>query len=1034
MAKKKTKSNPPSGLSLVRDGDKFILTWKIPSSKYGDGQQFNYKVDDDGKDSWKSKSIGKTATSKSHSIDKTHFFPYSGKPHLYSIQMRVRGNRDKDKGDSYLWSDWATKVFDIEKPNKPSCVFSLDNSVSYTGSFSWAVSTSNTSKKVYTRVLWETILVKDCDVTEGKQIAGKFKSSTLGWETGTSTSTSGSKQIVENSVLFQGAYSYTRWFRIRSQGPRGSSDWVYSKHVYAVSSVAKNLNVDCPEVSGGYMPSVKWTSPSSAYRPIDKTEVQYTKQKPISSNLDCPVSGFDWTVGATIKDTSGKDGATFYITGRLLDDECLYMRVSNYHDGLEKPGPISLVKVGNLKDLTSFTVTPDLSDPPTYKITATAVNASEVTAPVKRAIIYKSTSRTDIIAVLNDNDSHIIQCPNWSEEEDVSFQAFAFVGDIVSLTQDSMGVSIYKINARMKSSSKVFSLMGQIPEAPEVTVDKTDISGTVKVSWDWTWTKAMGAELSWANHIDAWQSTSPPETYDVTSLGNPEWNISDLALGEIWYIRVRLYSGSGDNIVYSPYCDPIPIKLLSAPDIPDLRLSSGIIPQDGSVTASWVYVSTDSTPQSYAEIAVVNEGVYTKLASTLTAQHITLKASDFDWQSGNTYNLALRVKSQSGVLSEWSDIQPVIIADALTCQISETSLVTESIIDDPDQPLVTRSVQSLKDLPLTLTVTGNNTGVITTVIIERADSFHLQKPDETDFNGYANETIVIKNPQPGSGSISIEYNELIGSLDDGAIYNLIAIVQDELGQVARDELSFEVHWSHQASIPSANIVVDNSEMIVKITPRPTSGIISTDTCDIYRLSVDRPELIYEGAIFNTTYVDPYPTLGDMGGYLIVTKTANGDYTTADNVIAWFNTRDEGLGIIENTDDLNIIDFSGGQIRFYYNSDLSHSWEKDFERTKYLGGSVQGDWNPAVVRDGTISTLAITTLDQEMLQLVRRLAVYDGPCHVRTSDGSSFTANVEVSEESDHSDLGMRVSYSIKVEQIESESLDGMTLAEWNALQ
>ena len=48
MAKKKTKSNPPSGLSLVRDGDKFILTWKIPSSKYGDGQQFNYKVDDEG--------------------------------------------------------------------------------------------------------------------------------------------------------------------------------------------------------------------------------------------------------------------------------------------------------------------------------------------------------------------------------------------------------------------------------------------------------------------------------------------------------------------------------------------------------------------------------------------------------------------------------------------------------------------------------------------------------------------------------------------------------------------------------------------------------------------------------------------------------------------------------------------------------------------------------------------------------------------------------------------------------------------------
>ena len=70
----------------------------------------------------------------------------------------------------------------------------------------------------------------------------------------------------------------------------------------------------------------------------------------------------------------------------------------------------------------------------------------------------------------------------------------------------------------------------------------------------------------------------------------------------------------------------------------------------------------------------------------------------------------------------------------------------------------------------------------------------------------------------------------------------------------------------------------------------------------------------------------------------------------------------------------------------------------------------------------------------MLQLVRRLAVYDGPCHIRTSDGSSFTANIEVSEESNHSDLGMRVSYTLKLEQVGTEGFDGMTLAEWNSLQ
>lgn len=1038
MAKKKTKSSAPSGLSLVRDKTKFTLGWKIPSCKYADGQQFNYMINDTGNDKWQSITIGKTTTSKAVSIDKANFYPNNSK-YLYDVRMRVRGNRDA-KSDKYIWSDWSSKIFEINIPNKPTCSFELDGQVSYKGTFSWAVDTSDTNSRIYTRVQWETILVKDCDVTDGDQIKGQFKTTALGWDTGTSTATSGTKTITEDSALFQGLdYSYTRWFRIRSQGPRGASDWRYSRHVYAIPYKSSNLSIDCTEVSGGYMPSVKWTSPSSsAHRPIGKTEVQYTKQKPTNNNLACPDSGFDWSVGAVVNDTADEDGATFYIEGRLSDDECLYIRVNNYHDDTVRPGTATLAKVGRLKALSSFSVTVDSSDPPTYRATIAAVSASEVTAPVKRAIQYVPPSgEAQTIAILEDNNSHIVQCPNWGDAEDVSFKAYAFIGTATLVDTSSTGVTTYEVNAKMTSPTETFSLMGEVPKAPEdVAVNRTDLSGTVQVTWDWSWSKANGAELSWANHMDAWESTDQPETYDVTAMGASRWNISELALGQTWYIRVRLYTGNGDDRIYGPYSEIVPIKLLSAPDIPLLKLSAGIIPEDGVVTASWVYISTDSTPQTYAELALESQGEYTVIAHTDTAQHITLRPSDWEAQSGQTYNLALRVKSASGVLSEWSDIQPIIIADVLTCEISQTSLVTETIIDDEDEPLVTRTVNSLKDLPLTLTVAGSSPGLVTTVVIERADSFHLAKPDERAMDGYKGETIFLHNYVGiEANAISIDYDSLVGSLDDGASYNLIVTIYDELGQSATaTPLSFEVHWTHQAEIPSAKIVIDQDELIAKITPKAPRTALATDVCDIYRLSVDKPELVYAGAEFGTTYVDPYPTLGQMGGYRIVTRTKNGDYTTADNVIAWFDTREQEIAIIENTEDLNIVDFGEGQIRFYYDSDLSHTWTKDFERTQYLGGSIQGDWNPAVNRDGTLSSLAITTLDQEMLQLVRRLAVYDGPCHIRTSDGSSFTANIEVSEESNHSDLGMRVSYTLKLEQVGTEGFDGMTLAEWNSLQ
>ena len=116
--------------------------------------------------------------------------------------------------------------------------------------------------------------------------------------------------------------------------------------------------------------------------------------------------------------------------------------------------------------------------------------------------------------------------------------------------------------------------------------------------------------------------------------------------------------------------------------------------------------------------------------------------------------------------------------------------------------------------------------------------------------------------------------------------------------------------------------------------------------------------------------------------------------------------------------------------FPYNLKFSNSWEKDFDRTRYLGGSIAGDWNPGVFRNLSLQTDSIKTKDEVVIRAVRQLASFSGVCHIRTPDGSSFAADIEVSESREYNDPV--VSFSLEIKKVESEGFDGMTLAQWNA--
>lgn len=1012
------KTIPPDGLMIARKGNAFTFTWKIADADYSKGQVLQWKTTG-GK--WQSVSIAKTATSAAVTVNYSLFKPTTNSA-LTAVQFRVKGHRAnwqklrKDGSVKAVYttveSEWTKYVFNIAVPDKPSVSCSaLSNENVNESTFTVSGYNKDDTNIINQACYWESVLVKNCSYTDGAK--APWTSATLGWQSGTLAPGGGAVRIVENSSIL-GA-SYTRWFRAKTRGVAGDSGWVYKCHVYASPYPAVINTVSYSANGGGRTATVRWTADSDVPHPIDSVTLQYTVVTP-GAHVSCPANA-SWTDMAQIRDTAKQDGTTVDLTDIPEEDEAAFVRVITKHDNRQTASQPKLVKTGPLQAPEDLTASIDQS---TYIATISAENKSTVPGAflVVTAKTAKQPSGYKCAVIPNGSTTTTAQLPASVAGQDVTFGVYAVVGYY------TLKGGVYTTTEEMKSATVTTG--GTVPAAPtNVTLSGTTIPGTIRVAWVWSWASATCAELSWADHPDAWESTDEPSTYVVNRAHVAAWSISGLEVGVDWWVRVRLGREVNDEITWGQYSDlGDPIKLSSAPAIPSLELSADVIPATGTVEASWVYTTTDGTPQASATVAevITSGGVtsYQKLAITETAQHVTLSAESAGWQTGTAHNIVVRVTSASGQMSDgWSEPVSLIIADEITAEITQISLEEET------------DGNVLTELPLTVTVTGAGTGGTTTVIIERAAEYHVSRPDESIFNGYEGETIAVYT-QSGEGQITITAADLIGHLDEGAPYTLIATVQDSYGQSDETSVAFRVEWEEAAIVPEAEVTIDTDDMVAIIKPIAPVGASETAVCDIYRLSVDRPVLVYQGAEFGEEYVDPFPTIGDLGGHRIVYRTAENNTITADGQFAWVDLDEEDGDILRS--EFNIIDWDTGRIFVAFNIDLSSSWEKDFTETQYLGGSVQGDWNPAISRSGTVDTASMAAYNDDVIQAMRRLATYAGICHIRTKDGSSFAADIQVSEDRGQDTAHKIVNFGLAITRVDTEGLDGMTLDEWSEIQ
>lgn len=657
-------SSKPTGVSISRKGSKFTITW-TKGEKYTN-QELVWSYTTEVRQN-NSSSIGMYVQKpiKLNGSVKSRVLTISANG-LRDVNVGVRG-----KASGKKWSSYGNATLSMKAAERPTLEAKWEGTTPNRTKFNW--SAEDKEKAPCSKVVYQSVLVKDCP--ENYKIDDLF----AGVEEQTIT-VSGKKEdtiTVDESGL---TGSNARIVRMKAVGQTGESAWAYAYHVYAQPYAAKNVvaNINYNPRIGYLEGSVSWEQQQNEMQhPIDTMTLQYWIGIP-TADMGLPSSG-DWE---TIDTPVDVDHDTWHGSfGRaLVNDECLFMRVMTQHDNVSNSAYSDYVIAlkANLATPTIDSVTPSLVSG-AQLITVRLTDASQV-PDSKVAVMYQNPNDNKIgVYGVTTNGLASFYVKNTDTIGKVG--AYAFVGSYID-NHNNLIWGGYSVDAVMKSPE----VWQGVAQSPTITVTEFDDT-TATVKWNWPWRDATNAEISWSDHIDAWESTDQPNTYVVSNVNAAQWNISDLDAGKIWYFKVRLFYGDGDDLIYGTYSNMESLDLSAAPAVPVLTLSDQILTQDGETIASWTYVSNDTTPQSFAQVyrwsVSDNEYVPIENLNTTTAQSLTIKASQIGEVDSKT-DLVVKVWSESRHESKFSNAVTVTIATPVTCAISDPNLVSETISVDPE--------------------------------------------------------------------------------------------------------------------------------------------------------------------------------------------------------------------------------------------------------------------------------------------------------------------------------------------------------------
>lgn len=1085
---KKTKATTIHITGLTRSGKTLTVEWKHNDKM--ENQKVEYKAHYKNRKGgslkwtdWRTLSTSTSITSKKLNISEMLVHNY-----VESVTFKVSGKGKTEKSSkttvSYT-SNSDSRNFDFRDVSASSIKLKIEDSDSRTGmvKFSYQVNSGIDEKSRYAldEIYFYYCLVKNSNT---KPSFSKFryigKRST---KSGNITvqdlkDQSGQAMSIDKASDFVWAYFLAVPYSYSGLHPDAKK--AVSKYPETRGWCRTNFSVVAPPSidktygwidEQGYLRfKVAWDPAITKGRPVDEIVISYAICAPDFRDHDkdpskpikpiSPEWKGDWPYSSKIDTPRSWEFTPGVILG---DDEACFVRVTASHAGSQAfSNTVCITDV--FGPLTNPTLTNVQTDQTTYKATVNATNNSKVGGSFLRVYAtYQSGEdesdgeRKYIGKIESGTTTGTFQCDDWSSYKDISFDVQAVAGCVIDAASSSPTVGVVTIGGDSEDTtvsedpmesvdelwymlSDIVSQNGVIPRKPS-SIKAYAVEGktkgkkdTIYVEWSWDWDEAQYAEVSWSDDRLAWESTTAPNTYTLASLKPTHCYIPSLETGKTWYIRIRLFRTDGQNSTYGDYSEMVAVPLTANPNRPKLVLSNNGVTETGSVTASWAYESniSDGTAQASAQLYDYVNGEYVPLtfARTETAQHIIIQGSNLveaGWVYGEKHDLAVLVSSASGMQAEYSETDDLTLVEVPKISIGDINIEDLSVTDE-DGTVTTEP--TLTKLPLTGTVTTTGEVEAITVLVERTEGCHLDRPDESLNDGYPGEIVYSGQiRKEDNGAFSIGADDLLRPLDDTGRYRVRVIANDDYGQTAEATKDFVVRWAVRAIRPTIRLAVDDVHSSSQITLIKPEGAHDGDVCDIYRLSLDAPQKILTDGVLGNTYYDPYPALGDNGGYRIVYKTAEGNYITENDSYAWLDTTDYDEADIVDVFAV-IIDYPGHHVVIPYNITLDNSWSKDFTETKYLGGAVQGDWNLAVSRSLSVSTDVAVQYQDPLIHEMRNLATYTGVCHVRTPDSSCFCGDVQVDENRENKMVNKIAKFSLKITRVDPVEEEMMTQEEW----
>lgn len=518
-------------------------------------------------------------------------------------------------------------------------------------------------------------------------------------------------------------------------------------------------------------------------------------------------------------------------------------------------------------------------------------------------------------------------------------------------------------------------------------------------------------------HSESRDAVLDPDKYALSGKEgtDPEGLLIDgLDSGKTYWFSVRRKNGSGESGFATDGGGEECVSCVvgTTPAAPTFATQGGAFVLGGPLEVSWTHNCEDGCAQQKAEVHVYygdkaagaslwdGKPMMAEYAVEGPAQVFQVPTDG--WADGKHVSVEVRTCGIAGTWSEWAGgLEFGVYAEP-----------SPTVVPMQGDAAVTDS-SPLSALPLKLVLNGGSASmdvVEWAVGIEPESSLEYTADDGEEDTLSAGEVMYqayLDGTDPGFGakSSTLEVSAADGVFISGVVYLVRATAIYATG-VSVDGVTarFAVSYAGDLPAPTATVVADGLSCTIVPECRDAEGaLVDGVTLAVYRIAYDGESVRIASGMANSGSSACTDWFADMGGstYRIVAEKASTDEHTASTVEAEtpadYIAIDWGERISIEDDDGNVVGSEANRIILRKNVKTSEKYSPDSSLQEYIGRMHPVKYAGTQVGQSASWSASIKRgVDDQMLDQLRSMAVWNGQFYVREPSGAGYWADVKVS--------------------------------------